>query len=294
MYSKKDLSIIEGIMMLNAVKEHSSKRLAAKYLNVSLDTLDKYLHMLEGELGTKLLIATGRGCYLTKFGEQVLRNIILLKKCVNNICMMKEIDNHICGKVDIAYDINVRGNFPSNSIHNLFKKYPEITLQICSTIGVPDMSHINHDICLSYEIPKGEDLVVICSRTIPCKFFASSEYLKLNSRPQTLQDLILNHRLILRQDNWKDLNHFAQIDEKQCKGVSLTDSAFVVSDVAANSGGIGVMPYYQNTIEQRLVCLDNLECPAANTLYLISHKTRKDIPRVRAVLNYYKDIIDNL
>lgn len=294
MFSKKDLSIIEGIMMLNAVKEHSSKRLAAKYLNVSLDTLDKYLRILEEELGAKLLIATGRGCTITKFGDQILKNIILLKKCISNIYMLKEFDTHISGKVDVVYDISVRGNFPSGSIRKLFKKYPDITLHINSTTGTPDMSQINHDICLSYEIPKGDDLVVICSRQIPCKFFASSEYLKQYSSPQTLQDLILNHRLILRQDNWNDLNHFVQIDEKCCKGVSITDSAFVVSDVAANSGAIGVMPYYQNTIEQRLICLDNLECPAANTLYLISHKTRKDIPKVRAVLNYYKDVINSL
>ena len=294
MFSKKDLTTIEGIMMLNAVSEHSSKRLAAKYLNVSLDTLDKYLHMLEGELGTKLLIATGRGCALTKSGTQILKNIIPLKKCISNIYLLKEVDAHICGEVNVVYDVSVRGNFPSSCIRNLFKNYPEITLRIESMSGTPDMSLITHDICLSYQIPKGEDLVVICSRQIPCKFFASAEYLKLYSPPRTLQDLILNHRLILRQDNWNELNYFAQLDEKQCRGVSLTNSAFVVSDVAANGGGIGVMPYYQNKIENRLICLDNLECPTSNTLYLVSHKTRKDIPKVRAVLNYYKEIIDNL
>ena len=46
MFGKKDLTNIEGIMMLYAVKTYASKRHAARYLNVSLDTLDKYILIL--------------------------------------------------------------------------------------------------------------------------------------------------------------------------------------------------------------------------------------------------------
>ena len=73
--------------------------------------------------------------------------------------------------------------------------------------------------------------------------------------------------------------------------------ALVVSNennVTVNGGGIGVMPYYFNKIEKNLICLDNIECKITNTLYLTSPKNRKDVPKVKAIINYYKDLISNL
>ena len=68
----------------------------------------------------------------------------------------------------------------------------------------------------------------------------------------------------------------------------------MVNDVAVNGGGIGMMPFYSDKMEERLVCLDYLDCPTNNKLYLVSHKSRKDIPKVRVVLNYYKKMIESL
>ena len=62
MFSKKDLMNMEGIMMLHAIKKSSGKRNAAKFLNTSIDTLNKYLNNLESELGVKLVASDEKGC----------------------------------------------------------------------------------------------------------------------------------------------------------------------------------------------------------------------------------------
>lgn len=71
MFSKRDLMNMKGIMMLHAIKKYGGKRTAAKFLNTSIDTLNKYLSNLENELGVKLVASDEKGCFLTPKGEQV-------------------------------------------------------------------------------------------------------------------------------------------------------------------------------------------------------------------------------
>lgn len=294
MFSKKDLTNIEGIMMLYAVKQQSSKRNAARYLNVSLDTLDKYIRILEGEVGVQVLIATERGCRLTAQGEKILQSVECIKKCLENINEIKMSEKDMRGEVSIVYDLNVRGIIYTRALQDLYKEYSEITLCVDNVIGTPNMQDICYDICLSYEIPQGDDLVVIASREIPCKFFATEAYLQANSYPKDMKDLFENHHLILMKERWKDVIDLTDYKSEKYKGISFTNNESVVNDVAVNGGGIGMMPYYPDKMEKKLICLDYLDCHTTNTLYLVSHKTRKDIPKVRAVLNYYKNMIEQL
>ena len=294
MFSKKDLTNIEGIMMLYAIKLQASKRNAAKYLNVSLDTLDKYIHILEEEIGVQVLIATGKGCNLTVQGEKIIQNIKYIQKCLDNIYELKVAEEKMKGEVHIVYDLNVHKAVCAKAIQDLYQQYPDIIICIDNVIGQPNMEDIRYDISLSYEIPKGDDLVVIASREIPCKFFATKEYLKTNSYPKDLYDLIKNHHLILMKNKWVDVSNQTYYKSKFCKGISFTNNEAVINDIVVNSGGIGMMPFYSAKIEKRLICLDYLDCPTNNTLYLVSHKSRKDIPKVRAVLDYYKKMIEKL
>lgn len=294
MISKKDLTTIEGIMMLHAVKECSSKRNAAQQLNVSLDTLDKYIHLLEDETGAKMVTATGRGCAITKSGEKILQNIDFIEKCVHNIDKFRQSETEIRGEVHVVYDLSIRSGLHSRVIKYLFKSYPEITLCVDNVVGVPDMRHMEYDISLSYGMPEGQELVIITSRKIPCKFFASAEYLQNHSYPQSLQDIIAHHSLILSRENWEAINAEGIYQDYDYKGIFFSNSDQVAGEVAVNGGGIAVMPYYIGKLENHLVCLDKLECPATNILYLVSHKERKDIPKVRIVLDYYKEMINQL
>lgn len=294
MFSKKDFTNVEGIMMLHAVKMHSSKRNASKYLNVSLDTLDKYIGILEEELGAKLVTANGRGCQLTVHGEKVVKETEPIKSCIQSIYAVTSTESDAKGEVLIAYDQSVRWNLYARNVRKLFLDYPNITLNVDTFNGTPDMSNVQYDISLSYEIPKGEDLVIIRSKEIPCKFFAASEYLQKNPYPQNIDELLRDHRLIVKKGSLESGKAESRLLQKALHGVCLTNSAFVVNDLVVHGGGVGIMPVYFANSGQGLVCLDNLECDVMVTMYLISHKTRKDIPKVRAVLDYYKNMMQSL
>ena len=292
MFDKRDLLNIEAAMILYAVKTMDSKRNVSRRVNMSLDTIAKYIGNLEAELGSKLVITSGRGCTLTTAGEMVVFQAALIEKCLQNIYKLKIADRKIQGNIYIAYDQRMNTYLHSKAIKEISKSYPDITLCIDNCNGLPDVRNSKYDICLSYEQPKSKDLVKITSWEIPCKFFATPEYLKMHSCPKDITDLVNNHHLIVRKEDWYKLKE--NLVGIKSKGILFTNNMVIIDDVTASGSGIGIMPYYFHKVGKKLVSLDNIDCQITNTLYLISPQNRKDIPKVKAIINYYQDLISNL
>jgi len=292
MFTKKDILNIESAIIIYTIKVTGSKRNAAKSMNMALDTIGKYTGNLEAELGSKLIEASEQGCVLTKLGEMVAFQVSVIQKCLQNIYALKAIEKGMKGDVYVACDQRINSHIHAVAIKRLCKNYPDIRLHIDNCNGFSDMTNAKYDIYLSYEIPKNDELAKINSREIPYKFFASQEYFKTNDYPKDMKDLLAHHHIIVRKEDWQKMR--VTLSSKEHKGIFFTDNPIIINDVACESGGIGIMPYYFKNTEKNLVCLENIDCKATNTIYLSSPKNRKDVPRVRAVLNYYKDLISNL
>ena len=180
---------MEGIMMLHAIKKSSGKRNAAKFLNTSIDTLNKYVNNLESELGVKLVASDEKGCTLTPKGEKVVAIADVLKQHLQQAYAIVPSETNV--KRRGAYCIWARAR--SNMyvcLEELLEQSPDLSLFIDTFDKAPDMHKMAYDICMSYTVPKGEDLVVVYSRKVKFGFFASSEYLAKHSYPQDLNDLL--------------------------------------------------------------------------------------------------------
>jgi len=293
MLSKRDLMNMEGIMMLYAIKQNAGKREAARHLNTSIDTLNKYLNNLEDELGVKLVTPTEKGCILTEKGEQVVEVAHIIKKSLQQAYAVVPQETDIRGEVRIAYESDARSNMYV-FLGDFLAEHPDLTLFIDTIDDVPDMSKLSYDICMGYNIPRGDDLVIIYSKEISFGFFAASEYLAKHSYPQDINDLLMNHRLLIKNGGWWQTSEGKKMIQNAKKGVCFSNSTFVVNDLAISGSGIAVMPMNFVRGGHGMVCLDNIPCDATATLYLISHRTVKDIPKVRVTLDYYKSLIEKL
>lgn len=293
MFSKRDLMNMEGIMMLHAIQKYGGKRTAAKFLNTSIDTLNKYLSNLENELGVKLVASDEKGCFLTPNGEQVTEIAEEIKNNLQQAYNVAPISSDIKGEVKIIYESNVRSNFYIRHLRDFLDKYSNLSIFVDTCNLVPNMSNLDYDICLSYHIPKGNDLVVVAERKTPCGFFASQKYLENHDYPQNIEDILLYHRLILKRDCKKWVEEAPKF-MRNARRLFLSNSTFAVNDMIMNGGGIGIMPTNFAKEGVGLVCLDNIPCETNSIIYLVTHDSIKDIPKIRVVLNYYKDILKNL
>lgn len=294
MFSKRDLMNIEGIMMLHAIKKSSGKRNAARGLHTSIDTLNKYLRNLEMELGVKLVASDEKGCLLTPKGDKVFEIAEIIKGNLQQVYAVAPLDTEVKGEVRVAYDSNVRCNLYTMNLRGFLDKYPNLSIYMDMYNSTPDMSNLAYDISLSYHIPKGEDLVVITERKTPCGFYASKTYLENHGYPQSLDEILDNHRLILKQDCWKWVDGGHMFFQKASKGLCVSNSTFIVNDIVMKGGGIGVMPVNFMLEGQGIVRLDGIPCVASSTIYLVSHRTVKDLPKVCVVLEYYKKMLQDM
>lgn len=293
MFSKRDLMNMEGIMMLYAIKKSAGKRNAAKFLNTSIDTLNKYLNNLENELGVKLVSSYEKGCVLTEKGEKVVEIADVIKKNLQQAYAVVPSVNDVKGEVRIAYERDARSNMYVY-LGDVLEQYPDIALFIDTFDSAPDMTNMAYDICMSYTIPRGEDLVVIYTKKVPFGFFASSDYLTRHTYPKDRDDLLENHRLLVKNSGWWQTAEGKRMIQNAKKGVCFSNSTFVVNDLAISGSGVAVMPTNFVRGGHGMVCLDNIPCGVEATIYLTSHRSVKDIPKVRVILDNYKNMLEKL
>ena len=294
MFSKRDLMNMEGIMVLQAIKDNAGKRNAAKRLNTSVDTLNKYLMNLEAELGVPLVSSDERGCTLTDYGEKVVEVAGSIKKSLQQAYSVVDPDRKVKGEVKIAYDRNLRCNIYNKTLGDALAAHPDMSIHVDMLDYVPDLSHLSYDIYLGYEVPKGKDLVVVASKEVECGYFASFDYIQKNSFPKDLEDLAKNHRLIFKHNEWKDYETSRYLVQKAKKAVCYSNSTYVINKMVMGGAGISIMPVYFAKEKAGLVYIDNIPCEPKLTMYLVSHRSVKDILKVRVALDYYIDIINSI
>ncbi len=293
MFTKRDLMNMEGIMMLHAIKKSAGKRNAAKFLNTSVETLNKYLNNLEHELGVKLVSSYERGCILTEKGEAVVEIADIIKQNLQQAYAVVPLEDDVRGEVRIAYERDARSNM-FVCLAEVLEQYPDITLYIDTVDTVPDMTKMAYDICMCYSVPRGDDLVVVYSRKVSFGFFASSDYLAKHSYPKDKYDLLQNHRLLVKNSGWWQTPEGKKMIQMAKKGICFSNSTFVINDLAISGSGVAIMPMNFIRGGHGMVCLDNIVCDVDATIYLVSHRTVKDISKVRVVLDYYKKMLEKL
>ncbi len=291
MLNKKDLANLEGLFMLYAVKTNDGKVMAAKNMNTSIDTLNKYIDILERELGSPLITVNDRRCSLTDFGEKAFS---IAEQIINNlkqVSYLKEREKAVKGEVRIACDRCIKNILSFNCLENFLNKYSDISLSIDACDSLQNIKENKYDLYLSYNLPSNKNLVVLSSKDSPCGFFSSSEYLTHHSAPKNLEDILLHHRLILNRCWLEHIQNQINYSFYPAKGLCLTNSHLIVSDIVNANGGIGILPLKLAQKFPNLVFLSQIDCNLCAKAYLISHKETKDIPRIRVVIDYYKNLL---
>lgn len=292
MFNKKDFFYIQGIIMLYAIKVHEGKIAAAKELNISIDTLNKYVDMLETSFGTKLVTVVDRKCLLTPTGHKIISHVPNIKNCLQDVFSSIITEPNTKATVRVAYDRNIRSIFYAEGLADFFKTYPNLSLYIDVYDEIPRLSHSEYDICLTYSLPKDSDWSLVYSKELKCGFFASPEYLQMNRYPTDIDDILRNHRIVLFNQTFSHSETKNLIDKSQ-GGFCLSNSLFATNDILTKGGGVGIMPLI-NAKTGKVVCLDNIPCDIKHTVYLLSPKHVKDKTHVRIVLNYYKNLLEKL
>ena len=197
------------------------------------------------------------------------------------------------GDVLISMPLSVSTNLLPKSIYTFFEKYPEINLINRTFIDNYEFSTMDADLGLTFLPPNNNDVVILHTKKVECGYFTSPQYLAAHGYPKDFDDLLQNHWLITRVQLQYFIHEWKNIVKKAKHTRFITNSTYAATEIVRHGGGIAIMPLrYRN--EDGFICLENFKCDEAPEIYLIAKKKSKDIPRVRAVINFYKELMEEM
>ncbi len=284
MISKRDIYKLNGLLYLYALSKTGSKREVGDCLGVSVDTVNKYLGDLETEMKTRFFMSSGRGTVLTPEGQRVMKVADEVYDAVRKLDNYEQMASAFAGIVRVWMPDAIAQFLGTEALADFLEQYPSIRLHSIISNDMPDVSALEVDICIGYEVPDNSDLVVIHEQKIRGGLFASEGYLETYGYPKNMEDLLENHRICYKEcsDYLADEcgNLFVRAKNVVYKTTSISSLR-----IALKSGiGIGVCPLYWG--REHLVHLSRLNFNFDVKIYLMVHKDIKDMPRIRVALDF--------
>ncbi|MBE6449011.1 MAG: LysR family transcriptional regulator [Alphaproteobacteria bacterium] len=290
MLGKKTLTDLKAVMYLYAVGGYEGKRKAARELDVSIDTLSKYIDGLEEECGSKLLNTAGTGSVLTLRGERICRWAAEIEKELNIMYELVSEKDVLKGEIKMAWGLNARAAIISGELWDFLRKHKDITLSSSTVRKIDELKSMNCDVALTTLPPNFDGWEVMNVKDIQTGFFASTSYLRKYGYPIDINDMLNNHRMVFMRkgDAWANGEH--KFLEKSKRPLYLTDTSYAVKEAITNGMGIGILP--QSFTRKGLVCLDNIKTGISGQISLSIKTSSKNIKRVRVLAEYLRSILD--
>lgn len=201
MVNKKDISMIESLLFLQAIDQCAGKRKASESLCTSIDTINKYIEYLEDELGVKLISTNGRGSNLTNIAQRIVAKVDSIKEVLDDIKNIKLENREIKGEVRVCISLGYASYMVPQDLSDLFNIFPDLKINSFSATDITKINIKDFDIALSYEELNNYEISEITKKVIHCGFFASPKYLSEHGYPIDVDDLVKNHRLIMKNND---------------------------------------------------------------------------------------------
>lgn len=271
---------------------------AAKVLDVDPSTVSRRLVQLESTLETVLFDRGRDGLRATEAAEQLLPKAERVELGVAQFANATErLERDVTGEVRIACPPDVADVIILPAIRPLLSRYPGLRHVLQPGEAVVDLTRREADIALRIVRPQQGDLVM--KRLVTVAWRPASTK-RLAARYAPIRDPSAMP-WIGWTDRYRDLppnrwlaTHVAR------EPILRTDSQ--ATSIAAAKAGMGVVLLPEPTIHHyRLVPLDFAPELAvadaarpADALFLVTHRSLKDVPRVRAVWDAIVGYIDTV
>jgi DNA-binding transcriptional LysR family regulator len=252
-------------------------------------TISRRMLNLEVQLGVTLFNRTSRGISLTSAGSSILNLVEDIAREVRAIEARASQEMDLSGVIRLWVSEGVGGYWLPPRMKDFHRRYPGITVDVQCTSDPAPLDGSEADIALSWHRPELPDAVVLSEGTMVLRPAASNDYLQEHGTPRKLQDL-LGHRLCSnkafpKDGDWKV---WADLIQKSVNVSFLTNSSLALGQATLNGLGISLQPIGLQIQQPMLRFLDIDGYSTALRFWLSCHRRSKDIPRIRAFINYIK------
>lgn len=248
----------DRLRVFRLVAEAHSMTAAAKTLGESTPTISRRINDLERELGTKLFQRSKRGVEMTAAGKRLLDLVQKMQGLVDTVGdQVAETNTTISGAVKIKAGDGLGPYWMARHLPKFHRSIPNVQIDLEVGIATDEVAHREADLAIVFEKPRHPEIIAQRLGTLHYICFASRDYLDEHGYPQSLFDF-QNHKLLMHNSYVHQVERWSK-NIKQLKDFIdysvITNSGTALISLAANSGGIAILPSYIAEIEPDLVPL---------------------------------------
>lgn len=284
----------DDLRFVLALAKGGSLARAARELAVDHSTVGRRIEALEAAVGVRLFTRTTSGYVLTPEANELLPEVQRVEAAVHALeRAMQARADALSGAVRITAAEFFGSRYLAPRLADFARRHPAVTLELVLSSNLLDLARREADIGVRLFRTNLDHLAVRRAGEVGYALYASEEYLRRRPPPRDPAELA-GHDLVL-----DDVDPFQPMEpswlERLAGGarVAFTTNSTAAALSAAISGlGIALLPRFVCEAEPALRHVPMPEEPA-RAIWLTVHRDLRDAPRVRAVLDYLGEIIED-
>ncbi len=289
---KKDVIMLRDLLCFAETAKEGQVNEAARKNGMKQSNMSKVIKDLERGLDTKLFNRVHQGMRLTETGREVFEISCGIEHILYQIRNFSTFSHQVSGDLRLWTSDGIGAAYISACLPDFYAQYPDVHLEIQCSLEPPQTFH-DIDMAIIYEKPSQNDAVIIYSNKLLFKLYASKVYLSRYGVPKSLEDIINNHKICTRT-NFVRWPEWSKVLNKAKHIATTTNSSQMLLSVIKEGVGIGLIPTCIARKETDLFELSKIPFEIEHPFWIISHKDTKDLPKVRALLDYIKNATDKL
>jgi DNA-binding transcriptional LysR family regulator len=264
-------------------------------LGASQPTIGRRIDEFEAEVNTKVFIRTSQGVTLTPAGRRLFVVAEAVETLVRSVQVEATGEADLSGLVRCTVTDGIGGYWLPLMLEKFHEAHPHITLEVsvCNSGVMPNLSRREADITVVYRPPTDPDVCVLAEDVAVGMPMASRSYIEKHGQPRTLEEL-LAHRYCAHDLHFAEVGPWARLAgllKRHHQIVYRSNSSLAVCQAVRRGLGISYMPIGVMDREPDLVFFDLEGYAPQMPFWLVCHRDVKDIPSVRAMVNYIKDTL---
>jgi DNA-binding transcriptional LysR family regulator len=276
-----------------AVSRVGSLSGAARELNVNQSTVGRRLLALEASCGVRLFDRTPDGYVLTAAGESVRAEVERLEAGFLGIeRTLSGRDARVCGVVRLATTEFIATVFVTPNIARLRSIYPDLSIELLTGSLAVDLSRREADLAVRLgPPPKQPNLIVSEIGSLYSALYASPSYLAAH-RKTPLRRGLRGHSVVgvagQLGRSASGIVRFLDAHARDADVVFRASTIRPLHDAVVAGLGIGALPAALAEPDLKRI---RVGAPLASPVWTIVHEDLNRSARVRAVLEFMRDVI---
>lgn len=290
---KGKVILIRNMLCFMETAKSGTVSAAADSNSMKQSNLSNCIKMLENKLKCKLFDRVYNGMSLTENGKEVFKIACDIDNVLFKMENFSTATHKISGDIRLWTSDGLGAGYLSTCLPDFLVQYPDVHIDIVCSIESPKIVQ-EADMAIVYDEPQQNDAVIISKNILNFGLFASMDYLSRYGYPKDIDDLVENHKICDRNNfaglwpTWKN------VVENAKHVVATTNSSSMLVRLTRDGIGIGLHPIGVAKKEKDLIHISNLDLGLSHPFWIISHQGTKDVPKVRALIDYIKEATSQL